>query len=301
MNDIEHNKALEKTGFWGKQAAGCLIMAKSTGRFLVQKRGQVEQPNTWGTWGGAIDVGNTPIDTIYNEFEEETGHSSNEIEDLIPLHTYTHPTGFKYYNYLAIVEDEFLPHINNSLEVIDYKWVNFGQWPEPLHFGLIELLKHANKKLQSIVMKNQHGEKLLESVLNEHIKLHPNLAFNQLKRNRTVTAYHASESPTFEPVDNKMLHIGSIQQSEDLIKNMRNKYPNKKFYLYELTVDLGVLCPKLFDEDPSDDVDFTYGSYAYINRIEFPQGSRRGQNISLLITYPSIQILDKKLIKSYET
>ena len=29
-NDAEHGKELATTGFWGKQGAGCIILAKST-------------------------------------------------------------------------------------------------------------------------------------------------------------------------------------------------------------------------------------------------------------------------------
>ena len=55
-NDSEHRAELNRTGFWGKQGAGCIILAKDTGRICLPHRSQyVEQPGTWGTWGGAID------------------------------------------------------------------------------------------------------------------------------------------------------------------------------------------------------------------------------------------------------
>ena len=52
-NDDEHAETLAKTGFWGKQGAGSLVVAKDTGRILLAHRSRaVEQPNTWGVWGG---------------------------------------------------------------------------------------------------------------------------------------------------------------------------------------------------------------------------------------------------------
>ena len=32
--NADHVEALNKTGFWGKSGAGCLILAKSTSRFF---------------------------------------------------------------------------------------------------------------------------------------------------------------------------------------------------------------------------------------------------------------------------
>lgn len=53
---LSHGDALRTTGFWGEQAAGCIIAARDTRRILLPKRSdQVLQPHTWGTWGGAVD------------------------------------------------------------------------------------------------------------------------------------------------------------------------------------------------------------------------------------------------------
>lgn len=157
-NDQDHQNELDKTGFWGKQGAGSIIMAKTTGRLLIQKRSDfVEEPGTWGTWGGAIDSNLSPVDGATKEFEEETGKSKTYIREKIPLYVFKHPTGFSYYNFLFVVDDEFIPHptSEHDWEVGGFKWVEFGEWPNPLHFGLIELLKHDFEKVKSIIKKNQ--------------------------------------------------------------------------------------------------------------------------------------------------
>lgn len=139
-NDNEHAKELGKTGFWGKQGAGCLILAMSTKRFCIAHRSRyVEQPLTWGTWGGAIDEGENPKSAAAREVREEAGYSGNL--ELLPLFMFKHASGFRFYNFLAIVEDEFTPKLDWENE--GFEWVEFGKWPQPMHFGLEGILNDA--------------------------------------------------------------------------------------------------------------------------------------------------------------
>lgn len=132
-DDAEHREQLKTTGFWGKRGAGCLFLAIDTGRICIAHRSQyVEQPGTWGTWGGAIDRDESPESAAMREVREEAGYDGQF--KLIPLYVFEHSSGFKYYNYLALVEQEFEPKLN--WETQGYSWVNFGEWPSPLHFGL---------------------------------------------------------------------------------------------------------------------------------------------------------------------
>ena len=136
-SDEEHRAALEKTGFWGKQAAGCLFLAADTKRICIAHRSQqVEQPGTWGTWGGAIDAGEDPALAVKREVREEAGYDGPS--KLVPLMVFSHPSGFKYYNFLAIVAEEFVPTLDWETQGSD--WFEFGQWPQPLHPGLSGLL-----------------------------------------------------------------------------------------------------------------------------------------------------------------
>lgn len=131
--DKEHEKTLVETGFWGKYGAGCLILSSNTRRFLLPYRSsQVEQPNTWGTWGGAIDPNENPEKAVIREIREETGYRGT-IEKLIPLVVYK-KDAFRYHNFIAVVNHEFSPTLN--WETQKYVWCKFGDWPTPLHFGL---------------------------------------------------------------------------------------------------------------------------------------------------------------------
>jgi 8-oxo-dGTP pyrophosphatase MutT (NUDIX family) len=160
--DIEHGKALATTGFWGKQGAGAIILAKATGRILLPYRSaRVEQPNTWGVWGGAIDEGDDPKATVKKEMKEEVGYTGT-ILNILPLYVFKDQrTGFQYHNFITIVPEEFQPTLNWETE--DYDWVNFGDWPQPLHFGLKTLIQNSGGDIQKIVEKNKAGEGLTES------------------------------------------------------------------------------------------------------------------------------------------
>jgi 8-oxo-dGTP pyrophosphatase MutT (NUDIX family) len=136
-NDDDHARALEQTGYWGAQAAGSIFLARATKRFLIAHRSRaVEQPGTWGTWGGAIDSGENPEEGARREAMEEAGHAGHLT--MIPLYVFK-DKNFRYSNFLAVVDKEFAPELN--WETQGYEWCEFGQWPQPLHFGLQALLK----------------------------------------------------------------------------------------------------------------------------------------------------------------
>lgn len=143
-NDRAHNAAMKKTGFWGARGAGCLPLCRRTGRFLIAHRSRrVEQPGTWGTWGGAIDIDSpeTPEQSAVREMREECGYRGTM--KLLPIYVFQKfdeddELEFQYNNFLAIVDDEFNPQL--GWETQGYEWCAYGQWPSPLHFGLKAIL-----------------------------------------------------------------------------------------------------------------------------------------------------------------
>lgn len=145
--DDAHREAMEETGFWGEEGAGCIIMAKSTGRILLALRSpDVQEPGTWGGWGGAIDHGLTPEQAVKREVAQETKYTGKL--ELHPLYVFTSPKGdFRYSNFLAVIDEEYEPTLD--WENDGFKWVEFGDWPSPLHFGLKALFGDA-KSIQSI-------------------------------------------------------------------------------------------------------------------------------------------------------
>ena len=142
-DDDAHRAARERTGFWGEQAAGCLFYARDTGRLLISHRSdKVQEPNTWGTWGGAMDSGEDPGEAVRREVKEETGFA-DEVE-LWPIWIFQHESGFKYHNYLAVVPSEFEPVLDHETQ--GFEWVEPGDWPEPMHPGLKALVERPEFK-----------------------------------------------------------------------------------------------------------------------------------------------------------
>lgn len=131
--DEKHYAARDRTGFFGEQGAGCLFMAKSTGRVLIVFRSiEVDQEFTWGNCGGAYDSDKErPVEAARREAYQETGYKGSS--KIIPLFVFR-KDDFRYHNYLAVVDDEFSP--NTGWEATQHVWRDIGDWPNPLHFGL---------------------------------------------------------------------------------------------------------------------------------------------------------------------
>lgn len=153
-NDFFDDEEGEPSKYWGEEAAGCIFIAKDTGRILLAHRSEEpdeknrlpNEPGTWGTWGGKIDAGETPKEAVAREVEEEAGYEG--VSKISPLYIYR-DGNFKYHNFLVIVPFEFTPQLN--WENDSSAWVEFGQWPEPLHFGLQALIQHSGPKLKKVI------------------------------------------------------------------------------------------------------------------------------------------------------
>jgi 8-oxo-dGTP pyrophosphatase MutT (NUDIX family) len=136
----------EPTKFWGDSAAGVLLICKKTGRVLLFHRSEdVYEPETWGIISGKIDEDENPKDAILRELIEETKLSEEDANRIILKPSYVYKKGsFTFYNYLGFVENEFAPTLN--WENTDYKWCDIGEYPNPLHFGVLKLLENVNLK-----------------------------------------------------------------------------------------------------------------------------------------------------------
>lgn len=147
----QNRETLNKTGFWGKQGAGCLIFCKENGKFLFPKRSfAVEQPGTYGTWGGAIDGDISPEEAVRQEVMEEAGYIGKM--KLIPLYVFKKDS-FQYFNFLAVIDTVFEPKLNWETE--STVWASLYELPEPLHFGVKGILNDA--KSMEILKKVQEA------------------------------------------------------------------------------------------------------------------------------------------------
>ena len=131
--------------------SGALFYARSTKRFLFLERTKTKTAGQWGLVGGMAEGDETPWKALEREISEEVGKTP-PIKKVIPLEMFTsNDSKFFFHTYLAIIEQEFIPQLNE--EHSGYAWTNVNCWPKPLHVGLRNTLqnKAIKEKLQTVL------------------------------------------------------------------------------------------------------------------------------------------------------
>jgi len=132
-----------------KAAGGCIV-AKNTGRILLQQRTlDGSFPRNWGFFGGKVEANENVAQALLRELTEEISLSiEDDVIKIYPLDQYHTRNGeFSYYSFAILVEAEFIPSINH--ESGGYAWVNTNYIPKPLHPGTRRTL-FRKKKLKII-------------------------------------------------------------------------------------------------------------------------------------------------------
>jgi 8-oxo-dGTP pyrophosphatase MutT (NUDIX family) len=144
----KYNQFILEKIYWGKIGAGILPICIKTGRFLVGLRSDdVMEPNTWGIFGGKLDIDEGINETIkiaaLRELEEETKFKG-DIE-LIEGYVFK-DENFSYHNFFGIVQYEFEPILN--WENDDAIWINYDELMNlnNKHFGLEAFLNDIDSK-----------------------------------------------------------------------------------------------------------------------------------------------------------
>jgi len=131
--------------------SGALFYARNTKRFLFLERTKTKTAGQWGLVGGMAEGDETPWKALEREIGEEVGKTP-PIKKVIPLEMFTsNDSKFFFHTYLAIVENEFIPTLND--EHSGYAWTNVNCWPKPLHVGLRNTLQNRaiKDKLQTVL------------------------------------------------------------------------------------------------------------------------------------------------------
>jgi 8-oxo-dGTP pyrophosphatase MutT (NUDIX family) len=112
---------------------GALIYSQSTNRYLFLLRNQKRHAGSWGLVGGGVEAGESPSVALQREIVEEIGTIT--FDKIIPLEKFTSENKtFEYHTYLILVEDEFVPKLND--EHRGYAWTSINDHPKPLHPGV---------------------------------------------------------------------------------------------------------------------------------------------------------------------
>jgi 8-oxo-dGTP pyrophosphatase MutT (NUDIX family) len=136
------------------EGVGALVYAQSTNRYLFLLRNKSKHAGVWGIVGGKVDAGETVIQGLVREIQEEIDRDFSH-KKFIPLETFTADNQkFVYYTFLVSVDDEFIPKLND--EHRGYCWVELNDHPKPLHPGLwrsfnFEIVKKKIKTLENIL------------------------------------------------------------------------------------------------------------------------------------------------------
>jgi 8-oxo-dGTP pyrophosphatase MutT (NUDIX family) len=149
--------------FWGAAGSGVLPISQDTGNILIQHRsGQVEQPGTWGVFGGALkgqymkelESGDQKAfeRSAREEFEEEAGPMAQQAQ-LKPAYIFK-KDNFEYRNFIGLVPYESDP--KGNWESQGHKWVDWEGLLEiePKHFGLAALIKNSGSLIKAISKRN---------------------------------------------------------------------------------------------------------------------------------------------------
>lgn len=132
-------------------SAGVFFYAQNTKRFLYLLRNDDKNPGNWGIPGGKVENNETLFEGVARECIEELKYFPNDAK-LIPIQKFIN-NSFTYHTFFCSIEEEFMPILND--EHVGYCWVEFNQYPKPLHPGLFNTVNFdvVQEKLNALTKK----------------------------------------------------------------------------------------------------------------------------------------------------
>ena len=135
-------------------SVGALFLSKTTARYLFVLRNGAKYDSMWAFVGGKVEPEETEYNALQREIVEEIGYMPLILK-TIPVEKFTNSkNNFTYSTYVCIVEEEFIPKLNNEHK--GYAWSKLDSWPKPLHPGVFSTFK-----IEDITSKIQTIEQLM--------------------------------------------------------------------------------------------------------------------------------------------
>ena len=186
--------------FWGDAGSGVLVVARDTQRILLGLRSEdVNEPNTWGNFGGAIGVTDSgepeealpPEENALKEMAEEIGYTG--AIEMIPSFTYRSPE-FTFYNFIGLVDRESdIPLNQFNWEVSELRWFTLDEvmaLPN-LHFGVSALMRQ-----EELVTLTAESKETIKLYTGEVVPVTYDASGQPY-----VTLYHATTMDNFEIIE----------------------------------------------------------------------------------------------------
>ena len=115
-------------------SVGALFLSKSTSRYMFVLRNGARYNSMWAFVGGKVEKNETEYSALQREIQEEIGFMPLVLK-TIPVEKFTNSkNNFTYSTYVCVVEEEFIPKLNNEHK--GYAWSKLDSWPKPLHPGV---------------------------------------------------------------------------------------------------------------------------------------------------------------------
>lgn len=135
-----------------RESVGIIIISKETNRFLLLHR--VKNPVAWSTLAGKMEVGESPIESIKREIQEEIGVDHKTIKGIEEL-----GLNGTHHVMVGFVDKEFdIPNLKMD-ENDNYGWFSEDKLPSPLHPKWNESFKLLKPilNLREVFIKNFKG------------------------------------------------------------------------------------------------------------------------------------------------
>lgn len=120
--------------------------------------------DTWATVGGRAELGETVIESLSREIQEEIGFLPI-VRKTIPVDLFVSNDGkFEFHMFVCLVDKEFIPNLNSEHK--GYAWSGIDNFPKPLHPALYNALKNneLKSKIESVLdlLEVSETDKLVE-------------------------------------------------------------------------------------------------------------------------------------------